>query len=94
MMMSQIQIDSTSSQELANQLFFILQCTVLVGSVQKGQNMNLPYSSGLDIAIPVDEIEFTPGQSGEVRIKVLCEDKSDVEFLQGLNLEGEILTVE
>lgn len=56
--------------------------------------MNLPYSSGLDIAIPVDEIEFTPGQSGEVRIKVLCEDKSDVEFLQGLNLEGEILTVE
>ena len=92
-MKSEIKIDSVSTQELATQVFFVLQCTVRNGVVQKGQAMTLPYSSGLDMTIPVDEVESAVDQPGKIRIKVLCDDLSDVEFLRGLNLEGEVLSV-
>jgi len=92
-MKSEIQIDLVSTEEIASQIFFVLQCTVLNGAVQKGQTMTLPFSSGVDMTIPVDEVENAVDQPGKIRVKVLCEDLSDVEFLRGLNLEGDVLAV-
>lgn len=91
--MCEIQIESVSSQRLANKIYVILQCTLLNGMVHKGQSISLPYSHELNMTIPIDEIEKNQYQKKMILIKVLCEDESDVDFLSSLDLEGEILSV-
>ena len=91
--MCEIQIESVSSQRLANKIYVILQCTLLNGMVHKGQSISLPYSHELNMTIPIDEIEKNQYQIKMILIKVLCEDESDVDFLSSLDLEGEILSV-
>ena len=90
-MISTIRIDAISSEKLIDQLFFVLHCTVLSGEIHKGQNLSLPFSNELDISIPIDELEQTSSNNMAIRIKVLCEDESDVDFLNGLDLENEVL---
>jgi hypothetical protein len=63
-----------------------------IGEVMVGSNMSLPFSAGLDMSIPIDEIEMLGEQ--RIEIKVHCNDHEEIEFLLGLNLSGEVLVVE
>ena len=91
-MRPEIRINEIFSEEHNEKLFFVMQCQIVTGSIKIGSNINLPFSSGLDMTIPVDAIESSNDQI--IRIKVRCEDAEEIEFLRGLNLVGETLIVE
>jgi hypothetical protein len=91
-MHSEIYIENISTEDTGERLLFILQCQVINGTVQTGSNMSLPFSTGIDMTIPVDEVEVVGDQ--HIRIKVHCEDLEEIEFLLGLNLNGENLLIE
>lgn len=91
-MKSEIQIENIFTENLDGKKLFVLQSQILSGVVKVGMDMSLPFSSGLDMTIPIDEIEIIDAR--HIKIKVYCEDSEELEFLQGLNLDNEILVVE
>lgn len=93
-MKSEIRVEAVSDQLQGNNLFFVIRCIVLQGRVEAGQDLTLPYNSRLDMTIPIDAIEILPQGDNHINIKVRCEDLSEIDFLHGLNLEKEVLTVE
>jgi hypothetical protein len=91
-MHSQIRIKNVSIERSAGKNLFVLECLIITGGVQVGLNMSLPYSSGIDMTIPIDQVEVIEAQ--RMKIKVHCDDQEELEFLLGLNLDGEVLIVE
>ncbi len=91
-MQSQIQIENISTENFDGKILFVLKCQIIAGDVKVGYNMNLPFSTGFDMTIPIDEIEVIGVQ--RIKIKVNCEDQEEIDFLLGLNLDGEVLLVD
>jgi len=91
-MHSEIQIEDICTKNVAGKILFVLTCRIVVGEVIIGSNMSLPFSAGLDMTIPIDEIKMLGERRIEIRVH--CDDHEEIEFLLGLNLNGEVLVVE
>ncbi|WP_211440817.1 hypothetical protein [Collimonas humicola] len=91
-MHSEIHIENIFAENTEAGLFLIMQCQVVNGAVQIGANVSLPFSAGIDMTIPVDGIEVIADR--HIKIKVRCEDSAEIDFLLGLDLNGESLLVE
>lgn len=91
-MHSKIHIENILAENTEAGLFLIMECQVISGAVQIGANISLPFSAGIDMTIPVDGIEVIGDR--HIKIKVLCEDSAEIEFLLELGLNGENLLVE
>ncbi|MET3135485.1 hypothetical protein AAKU55_005795 [Oxalobacteraceae bacterium GrIS 1.11] len=91
-MHSEIQVEDIFTENCDGKILFVLKCKIINGVVEVGSNMSLPFSAGLDMTIPIDEIEVIDERS--IKIKVHCEDVEEIEFLRGLNLDGEVLLIE
>lgn len=91
-MHSEIQVENAFSEDFEGEIKFVLQSQIVSGVVKVGMDMTLPISSGLVMTMPIDEVEIVDNQY--IKIKVHCDDADELEFLLGLNLDGEILAVE
>jgi hypothetical protein len=91
-MYSEICVDDILTENFDGKFFFVLLCKIVSGAIGAGLNVNVSFGTGLDMTIPIDEIEVVGGNG--IKIKVYCEDLEEVEFLRGLNLVGEVLRVE
>lgn len=91
-MHSEIQVENAFSEDFEGEIKFVLQSQIVSGIVKVSMDMTLPFSSGLVMTMPIDEVELVDNQN--IKIKVHCDDADELEFLLGLNLDGEILTVE
>ncbi|UTY59325.1 hypothetical protein [Massilia sp. erpn] len=91
-MHSKIQVEDIFTKNVGEKIFFVLACRIVAGEVTVGSNMSLPFSAGLGMTIPIDEIDVIGDQ--RIEIKVHCNDQEEIEFLLGLNLNGEALVVE
>lgn len=92
-MKSEVRIEAIAVEEINGKTAFVMRCEVIGAPVRAGQNMTLPYSSGLDMTIPVDDVEVSSSDATRIKILVRCDDEEDVEFLRGLNLADEVLAV-
>jgi len=92
-MHSEIQVENAFSENFEGRIKFVLQSQIVSGVVKVGMAMTLPFSSGLVMTMPIDEVEIVDNHQ-YIKIKVHCDDSDELEFLLGLNLDGEILTVE
>ncbi|WP_128143016.1 hypothetical protein [Janthinobacterium lividum] len=70
----------------------VLKCKILIGDINAGMDINVPFGDGVDMTVPVDEV----GEAGDgfCTISINCDDQGDVEFLIGMGLDKQILTVE
>ncbi|MDC8757108.1 hypothetical protein [Janthinobacterium fluminis] len=91
-MHSKIKVENIFIENTNGKILFVLTCQIVVGCVQVGSNVSFPFSAGLDMIVPIDEVEVIGGQ--RIRVKVHCEDQEEMDFLLGLNLDEEVLLVE
>ncbi|MBI3727383.1 MAG: hypothetical protein HY254_03505 [Burkholderiales bacterium] len=91
-MHSEIQVENVFSEDFEGKIKFVLQSQIVSGVVKVGMDMTLRFNSGLVMTMPIDEVEIVDNQY--IKIKVHCDDSDELEFLLGLNLDSEILTVE
>lgn len=91
-MQSEVHVNKAFPNIINGKNFFVLQCKIINGAVRSGMNMCLPFSSGLDITIPIDELRVVTDEF--VEVIVYCEDSEEINFLSELNLVGLTLLVE
>ncbi|MFZ2998898.1 MAG: hypothetical protein WA071_01000 [Undibacterium umbellatum] len=91
-MFTEIYVENASAVSSEEQILFVLQCQMGKGEAIAGANICVPFNSEFDMRIPIDEVEVVDREC--VKIKVNCTDADELEFLLGLKLSGEILTIE
>lgn len=85
-------VESVSSNRSNEINAFLLNCRIIAGAVRVGDQICLDFSKGIEMTIPIDEIEVLDGQL--IQIKVHCEDDGEIDFLCGLNLSDQILKID
>ncbi|MFZ6874195.1 hypothetical protein ACO0LF_19230 [Undibacterium sp. Di27W] len=91
-MLTEIYVERVFVGNTDEQILFALQCQIRKGEVVAGTNISVPLSPGLDMTIPVDEVEVVNEKN--IKIKAHCDDLAEVEFLLDLKLDGKILSLE
>lgn len=91
-MLTEIYVENVSAASSEEQILFVLQCQMGKREAIVGANICIPFNSEFDMRIPIDEVEVVDSEC--IKIKVHCADADELEFLLGLKLIGEILTIE
>jgi len=91
-MLTEIYVESVFAESADEQILFVLQCQLDKGEVFAEASISVPFNPGFDMLIPIDEVEIVDRLC--VKIKVHCDDEDELEFLLGLKLGGNILTIE